>query len=323
MLWILFALTTEYFVSARNTFQLLKESAYVGLIACGMCFAIVSGGVDLSAGGIVCVAGIICARFSFTGAPGVVVVLVGLLAGAALGFCNSLYITKLHLPPFVATLAASYIYLGLGLILAFRANGGIVAKGLTNKSYLLVGKNIGNFYWIILVWAIAAVILFFVMETTKFATHLYAIGSNEKAAEMSGVNADRTKSIGYIICGACCGLAATMQVAFQASASTQLGKGYEFQAIAACVVGGCVLGGGKGNQLGTFLGAIFMTMILNGLNKYGMNASWQYVVQGVIIVVATAFDSFFNNLMSKRIEKRSMKRDMLKKGLTVDGGVAQ
>ena len=321
-LWVVFALTTQNFVSARNMFQLLKESAFIGLIACGMCFTIVSGSIDLSAGGIVTVAAIVCSRFSFTGAPGFVVVLIGILAGAVLGCFNAFYVTKLHLPAFVATLAAGYIYLGLSLILAFHNNNGnIVNKGITNASYLQIGRPVGNFYWITLVWIIVGAILFFIMETTNFGTHLYATGSNERSAEMSGVNKNRVKIISFIVCGACAGLAGTMQVAYQTSAVASLGKGYEFQAIAACVVGGCVLGGGKGDQIGAFLGSIFMVMILNGLNKYGLNSSWQYITEGLIIVIATAFDSFFNTIMTKRIEKRTMRRDMLKGEPPISGGV--
>lgn len=313
LLWLVFALTTENFVTMRNTLQLLKESAFVGLIACGMCFVMVGGGIDLSAGGIVCVVAILCSRISFLpGIPGVVVLLCGILIGALIGCINGFLVTKLHLTEFVATLASGFVYSGLGLVFAFRTNGALVSKSITNKSFLALGKSIGGLYWITIAWAVIAVAAMIVMTRTQYGTHTYAMGSNAKSAQMSGVNNTFIKATGFIICGATAGLAAGFQVAYQTAASAMLGTGYEFQAIAACVVGGVVLGGGKGDQVSAALGSIFMILILNGLNKYGLNAAWQYVAMGAIIIIATAFDSSFNVIMTRRLEKIEAKKAQLK-----------
>ena len=292
VLWLIFALTTENFVSMRNTLQLLKESAFVGLIAVGMCFVMVGGGIDLSAGGIVCVIAILCSRISFiSGIPGILVLLAGVLIGALIGGFNGYLVTKLHLTEFVATLASGFVYSGLGLVFAFHKNGALVSKSITNKSFLAIGKSVGGLYWITVAWVIVAVVALVVMTRTRYGTHTYALGSNAKSAQMSGISNNFVKATGFVICGATAGLAGGMQVAYQSAASVSLGAGYEFQAIAACVVGGVVLGGGKGDQIGAGLGAIFMVLILNGLYKYGLNSAWQYVTMGVIIVIATVFDS--------------------------------
>ena len=313
VLWLVFALTTDNFVSMRNTLQLLKESAFVGLIAVGMCFVMVGGGIDLSAGGIVCVVAILCSRISFIpGIPGVVVLLGGVVIGALIGSFNGFLVTKLHLTEFVATLASGFVYSGLGLVFAFHVNGALVSKSIANQSFLAIGKSVGGLYWITVVWIIVAVIALVAMTRTRFGTHTYAMGSNAQSAQMSGVNNSIVKATGFVICGATAGLAAGLQVAYQSAASATLGSGYEFQAIAACVVGGVVLGGGKGDQIGAGLGAVFMVLILNGLYKYGLNSAWQYIAMGVIIVVATVFDSGFNSLIVKRLEKKAMRKVQLK-----------
>ena len=240
LLWLVFALTTDNFVSMRNTLQLLKESAFVGLLAVGMCFVMVGGGIDLSVGGIVCVVAILCSRISFiSGIPGIIVLLCGVIIGALIGSFNGFLVTKLHLTEFVATLASGFVYSGLGLVFAFHQNGALVSKSITNKSFLAIGKSVGGLYWITVVWVIVLVIALIAMTRTRFGTHTYAMGSNAKSAQMSGVSNSFVKAAGFIICGAAAGLAAGMQVAYQSAASATLGGGYEFQAIAACVCRRC------------------------------------------------------------------------------------
>ena len=298
VLWLVFALTTDNFVTARNTFMLLKETAFVGIIAIGMCFVMVGGGIDLSAGGIVCVVAILCARVSFIpGLPGVLVLLCGLLLGAVFGAVNAFFVTRLHLTEFVATLASGFVFSGLGLVLAFHNEAGtLISKSITNKSFLLLGKSVGGLYPITIVWLLLSAAALLVLVGTKFGAHTYAMGSNAASSAMSGVDTRRVKALGFLLCGAMAGVAAAMQVAYQTAASTSLGGGYEFQAIAACVVGGVVLGGGKGDPIGAALGSLFMCMILNGLNKFGLSSAWQYVAEGAIIIVATGFDAGFTRL---------------------------
>jgi ribose transport system permease protein len=155
-------------------------------------------------------------------------------------------------------------------------------------------------YNITVVWVVLMVVLMIVLTKTHFGLHTYAQGSNAKSALMSGVNNDFVKSMGFVICGACAGLAAAMVVAKNAAAPVSLGNDVAFQAIAACVVGGIVLGGGRGDPLGAFLGALFLQLILNGIYKYNLPIAWQSILQGGIIVLATAFDAQFNKLTFRR-----------------------
>jgi ribose transport system permease protein len=312
LLALFFALTTTAFLNPRNIFMLLKDSAYLGLIALGVSIVIIGGGIDLSGGGIVCVVGILASRFTFTGLPGFVVLIVGVVLGGVCGLINGLLVTSVHLTEFVATLATGFVFTGLGLLFAFRSNGKIsgtlVSKSITNKSFLAMGKHIGGVYYITVVWIVMTVASYFVLTRTKFGLHTYALGSNAKSAEMSGVNTARQRRAGFIISGALAGLASVMVVANMGAAAASLGTGYEFQAIAACVVGGVMLGGGKGDTVGAMIGSIFMILVLNGLYKFGLPTYWQFIFQGAIIIIATAFDAQFARFAQKRRSAKSAAR---------------
>jgi ribose transport system permease protein len=274
---------------------MFKDSAYVGIISLGVAFVMIGGGIDLSVGGIVCTSAIICARAaSINGMPGIICVIVAVVAGGICGLINGFVVTRLHVTEFVTTLASGFIFSGLGLVFAFRQSGRLVAKYLTNASFNAFGKDIGGVYFITIAWIVVAATLLILQSRFRFGLYTYAVGSNPKSAKMSGINNDKVKWIGFIISGLCAGLAAAFICANQSSAAVSLGKGMEFQAIAACVVGGVALNGGKGDSIGAVLGALFMTAIMNGLYKYGITTEWQYVLAGAIIIIATAFDAQFN-----------------------------
>jgi ribose transport system permease protein len=309
---LLFAVTTDAFLSVRNITMLLKDSAYLGLIALGVSVVIVGGGIDLSGGGIVCVVGILTSRLTFTGLPGFIVLVIGVILGGVCGIINGLLVASVHLTEFVATLATGFVFAGMGLLFAFRSNGKIsgtlVSKSITNKSFLAMGKHMNGVYYITIVWIVMTILSYFVLMRTKFGLHTYALGSHAKSAEMSGVNTARQRALCFVISGAFAGLASVMVVANMGAAAASLGSGYEFQAIAACVVGGVMLGGGKGDTIGAFVGSIFMILVLNGLYKFGLPTYWQYIFQGAIIIIATAFDAQFAKFAQKRRSAESAAR---------------
>jgi ribose transport system permease protein len=303
VLALVFTFTTTDFFNQRNIILLLKDSAFVGLIALGVAFVMIGGGIDLSGGGIVCVVSILSVRLSFLGLHGILILVIGVIIGAACGIVNSFFITKVGLTEFVATLATGFVFAGMGLLFAFRSDGhlsgNLISKSISNYTMLQLGGTTGGIYNITIIWIVLTIIGFLVLTKTTFGLHTFALGSNPKSSAMSGMNTARQKSICFIISGACAGLAGVMVTSNIGAANASLGPGYEFQAIAACVVGGIVLGGGKGDTIGAFLGSIFLIMILNGLYKFGIPTYWQYVLQGGIIIVATLFDVQFSKLTSK------------------------
>jgi len=300
-----FSLTTTTFFTASNISQLMRDAAYVGTIALGMCFVMISGNIDLSAGGIVCLAGCIGAKFAMMGLPMPLVVLGTVLVGVALGYLNSVLVNHLHLAPFVATLSSGFVYSGLGLIFTYREHGRVVSKAVGNPGFTALGGKIGIFYISVIAWVVLAAIAFFVLKKTKFGMHTYAMGSHEQAAKMSGVKLFRTKAACYMICGAFCGVAAAFTVAYTQTATPALGNSMEFQAIAACVVGGIVMSGGSGSAIGALLGGLFMAMLNNGMLKYGLNTDWQQIFLGAIIILATGFDAQFTKVMNARMRAKN------------------
>jgi ribose transport system permease protein len=304
LLCLIFGLMSDSFLSGRNLIQLLRETAYTGLVACGFCFVMVGGGIDLSAGGVICLVGVLVARAAQTPLPGLAVVLIGVLAGMACGLFNGAVITRLYMTEFVTTLASGAVFSGLALLLQFREGGRMISVTLKNPSFLFFGKTVGNIYWIIIIWIALAAVMQFVMVNTKFGLHVMAGGSHAKSAEMSGVNTRRVKLLTFMISGAFAGLAAAMIVAYQTGTNQALGNMMEFNAIAACIVGGVMFGGGKGDQLSGFLGALLMTLISNGLYKFGLSTGGTYAMQGIVILLAMSFDGQFNRLSLKRLELR-------------------
>ena len=301
VLAIVFSLTTNAFLGSRNLSVLLRDSAYLGLMALGMAFTIIGGGIDLSVGGIVCFVGLVCIRLAATGVPGIIVLLGGVASGVICGAINAMFIVKVRLTEFVATLASGFAFSGMTLVFAYREGGVIVTPRTVNESYRFFRGSIGGISYNTVIWIILTVVALFILTYTSFGMHTYAIGSHQKSARMSGVNNDRVKAFGYLISGGCAGLAAVLQVAIVGAAPVNIGTGYEFQAIAACVVGGVALGGGKGDAISAFVGSLFMAMLVNGLLKFGISTSTEYIMQGVIIIIATAFDALFNRISAKRL----------------------
>ena len=303
---VIFSATTDAFLSFRNLMNMLKDSAFLGLFALGMSFVIIGGGIDLSVGGIACVVGVLTVRMTVWGIPGILVVLLAIFLGAIFGSINALLITRARLTEFVTTLATGFVFTGLTLVFSFRERGLVTLVEIPRKSdFRAFGGNISGVHYITIVWIALTVILYFVLIKTRFGLHTYAIGSHAKSAQMSGVNNARVKTIGYLISGACAGLAVALQAALNGSSALNIGSSYEFKAIAACVVGGVVLGGGKGDAINALIGSLFFLMLMNGLYKYGLPFYWDYILQGVVILVVTAFDALFNMATSKRLLARS------------------
>ena len=302
---IIYSLTTDAFLSFMNITNLLKDSAYLGIIAVGMSFVIIGGGIDLSAGGIACLAGILSARMAMAGIPGILIVPACILIGVLCGFINSIFITRVKLTEFVATLALGFVYTGLTLVFAFRVDGVITSVVIPQWSSLrMFGGNLGGVHYLTIAWVVLSAVLYVILLKTKFGLHTYSIGSHAKSAKMSGVNNDRVKMVGYLICGGCAGLAVVLNVALNGSSPLNIGTGYEFKAIAACVVGGVVLGGGKGDSISAVIGSLFLLLLMNGLYKFGLATSWEYILQGAIIILATSFDAIFNRITTNRLHAR-------------------
>ena len=298
--------TAPGFLKLRNIQEILRVAAYTGIICVGVSFVLIGGGIDLSSGGIICFTGIVACRLACLGLPMPVIVLAAVAMGAACGFLNGWVITRFHLNDFITTLATGFVFSGFGLAALLKDDkGAIVSQSIKNKAFLVLGKHIGGFYYIAIAWVILTILAWFILTRTRYGLHVYAMGSNAKSSEMSGINVNRMKISTFTICGACCAVGAVFTVAYQQTAYLSLGSAMGFNAVAACVVGGVMLGGGRGDTVGAFFGAVFMTLVNNGMYKYGLDTSWQYVFQGAVILIAIMADAGIGVLTERKLRAQA------------------
>ncbi len=291
------SLASHSFLTTDNVFNVLRQISINLCLSLGMTLVILSGGIDLSVGSILALSGAVAAGLLKNGlaihplnllvqfmVPGAIVA--GALTGAALGWINGACITWLRLPPFVATLGMLSIARGLTMLWT----GGFPITGLGDAfDFAGTGR-----LWIIPVpvWISAGLVLLFIGLTlrTRFGRHLYAVGGNERAAALSGLSVRRIKIMVYTLCGTLAGLAGLLVTARLDSATPNAGIGYELDSIAAVVIGGTSLSGGKGSIAGTVLGCLIIGVLNNGLFLLNVSPFWQQVIKGAVILAAVAVD---------------------------------
>ena len=293
LMWLLLSLLSPYFFTASNLWEITLQTAVIGIIAAGQTLVILSGGIDLSVGSVFACAGIAGGLvFQATGNLWLTLAAT-LLTGAALGSLNGLFISQLRVPPFIATLGMLGMARGLALILS----RGIPIFGLS-KEYLWIGQ--GKLFDLVpiptLILLGVFALVYFIARYTRFGRFTYATGSNAEAAKLSGINLGRVLLGTFALSGLLCGVAAVIEAARLATIQPAGGNGYELLAIGAVVIGGTSLFGGEGNVIATLIGALIETTIRNGLNLLGVNAFWQYVVNGAVIIGAVAVDQWRRRL---------------------------
>ncbi len=285
---VVFSIISTDFRSFNNILALLKQASVNGLIAFGMTGVILTGGIDLSVGSTLALTSMLCAAMVHGGVPPVVAMLAVLVLGVVFGAASGALITKGRLQPFIATLITMTVFRGLTMIFS----GGMPISNLGNDPFLTgIGK--GTLLFIpVPVWVMLAMfaLFFFVLNKTTFGRRVYATGSNEKAAKLAGVNVNRTKLLVYIVSGVTATLAGLILLSRLSSAQPTIGTGYEMDAIAAVVLGGTSMSGGRGKIYGTLVGVIIIAVLNNGLNIMNVSSYYQDVVKGLVILLAVLSD---------------------------------
>ncbi|MBN6885691.1 ribose transport system permease protein [Cytobacillus horneckiae] len=285
---IILAIMSPNFSTTENIFNVLRQVSINALIAFGMTFVILTGGIDLSVGSILALASALTAGMLASGMDPILAVLLGLLAGAAMGLFNGLIIAKGKVAPFIATLATMTIFRGLTLVYT----EGRPITGLSDAvSFQMLGK--GYFLGIpfpVITMLIAYLILYFLLKKTTFGRGVYAIGGNEEASRLSGLKVDRLKMGVYSLSGLLAALAGITLMSRLDSAQPTAGTSYELDAIAAVVLGGTSLSGGRGWIFGTLIGALIIGVLNNGLNLLNVSSFYQQVVKGGVILLAVLID---------------------------------
>ena len=279
------------FLTANNLLNLLLQVTSNALIAFGMTFVILTGGIDLSVGSILALSSVLTAGLLGSGMPVTLAILISLILGCILGMMNGLLISYGKLAPFIVTLATMTIFRGATLVYT---NGNPITKGLSDTflfQFLGQGYIVGIPFPVIIMF-IVFIVLYVLLHKTAFGKSVYAIGGNEKAAYISGVKLNKVKIIIYSISGIMASISGLIITSRLSSAQPTAGASYEMDAIAAVVLGGTSLSGGKGRILGTLIGALIIGVLNNGLNIIGVSAFWQQVVKGVVILIAVLIDRF-------------------------------
>lgn len=275
------------FLTAQNLVIVMRQICINGILAVGVTFVLLTGGVDLSLGSMVALTGVLAAHFAHPGDYALVVpVAVGVLAGGLGGAANGLVVTKGRVAPFIVTLGMMTIARGLALV----ASGG---RPVSNLSAGFTGLGSGDLAGLpVPVWILAGVALgsHVLLNRTRLGRHVYAVGGNELAALASGIRIHAVKIFAYAICGAWAGLAGVLLAARVTTGQPNAGVAYELDAIAAAVIGGTSLSGGVGGVGGTILGALLMGVINNGLDLLNVASYYQQIVKGLIIVGAVWID---------------------------------
>jgi ribose transport system permease protein len=291
ILVIFFSVASPNFMQWSNFVGILLSTAVIGILALGATFVIITGGIDLSVGTVMTLSSVLTGLIIVTAdLPIFIGVIGGIVTGAFCGMLCGLAITKLRIPPFIATLAMMMIAKGLALVLSNAAPIYFTDRPSFSKiamGHLIPGIDIPN---AVIVFFLLGIIATVILSKTILGRFNFAIGSNEEATKLSGINVDRWKIAIYSLAGAFTGIAGVIMASRLNSAQPALGQGYELEAIAAVVIGGTSLSGGKGTIVGTIIGALIMSVLTNGLRVLSIPQEWQTVVVGIVIIFAVYMD---------------------------------
>ncbi|HUG52404.1 MAG TPA: ribose ABC transporter permease [Vicinamibacteria bacterium] len=283
----LLSVLSPHFLSVSNLLNVAEQTSINAVIAVGMTFVILSGGIDLSVGSVLALAGVVLASVLREGAPIPVAVAAAVAVGGACGLLNGLLITRGRLPAFIATLGMMSIARGAALVFtAGRPVSGFEATFRQLSTARVLGVPAP-----VVITVLIYLAAHFLLTRTRFGRYVYAIGGNEEATRLSGISAGFHKTMVYVLAGVTSALAATLLTARLNSAQPIAGINYELDAIAATVIGGTSLSGGVGTLHGTLIGALIMGVLRNGLNLLGTSSFFQQIVIGVVIIAAVLVDS--------------------------------
>jgi ribose transport system permease protein len=289
----LMSIASPYFLRPLNLFNIIRGMSNIGIMSIGMTMVIITGGIDLSVGSLLAVSGMFAARLMYGGMTPWGAVAFGLALGLGFGLLNGLIITKIKVTPFITTLGMLSIGRGLTYLFATGLHGAVASNiPMRDPSVnFLGGGYIGQAPFPIIEMLALVFAFSWFLKNTVLGRQIYAVGSNEDAARLSGVNVDRVKMFCYAITGILCGLAGIMSGGLLSTAATNAGEGNELDVIAAVVIGGTSLAGGEGSIIGAVIGAAIMAVIRNAFVMLHLPVFLQTVSIGVVIILAVASDS--------------------------------
>jgi ribose/xylose/arabinose/galactoside ABC-type transport system permease subunit len=289
VIFIILSVLSNNFLSFNNILNVLRQVSFNGILALGMTFVIITGGIDLSVGSTLAFAGLVSMNFSVQDQnplPLILAVLIGMAMGAIIGFANGIFVSKFKLAPFIATLSTMTIVRGMCLVFS---NGRPIIN--PTEEFSMIGQGyIGSISIPVIIFIVLIVVCVLLLHYSRYGRHVLAIGGNEVAAKASGLNVAKIKISVYTLSGLFAGIVGITIASRSNAASPITGEGYELDAIAACVIGGVSMSGGVGTILGTVIGALIIGIISNGLDLLNVSSYYQQIIKGLIILVAVLLD---------------------------------
>lgn len=286
LLCAIITFVTPAFLTLSNITNVFTQVSVNAIIAVGMTFVILTGGIDLSVGSTLAISGALSASIIKSTGSVLLAVIVAALVGIGIGIVNGILISKGRLQAFIATLATMTIFRGATLVFT---NGTPISK--LPEEFVNIGNGKIGFLPIpVLITVIVSIIAIYVLSQTRFGRYLYALGGNEDSARLSGINTDKIKILVYIVSGFASAIAGVIITSRIGSASPNAGTGFELDAIAAVVIGGTSLAGGEGKITGTLIGALIIGVLNNGLNLMNVSPFYQSIVKGLVILIAVLLD---------------------------------
>lgn len=285
---------SDNFFTLNNFFNILQQTSINAIIAVGMTLVILTSGIDLAVGSIFALAGALTASMISSDISPFIAISASLIISALLGAFSGVIIAKGKLQAFIATLVMMLILRGVTQVYT---KGSPISTGTKDNSEIFESIAFGRIFGIpvpILIMALVFIAAWYLLKYTRLGRYIYALGGNEAATRLSGINVDRVKIIVYALSGLLCALASTIEVSRLSSAQPTAGTGYEMDAIAAVVLGGTSMSGGRGKIFGTLIGALILGFLNNGLNMLGVDAYYQMIVKGVVILLAVLVDKKTN-----------------------------
>lgn len=296
LLSLLLRMLSSDFLTVKNIINIFLQASVIGVLAVGMSFVIFSDGIDLSVGSVMALCCTIVGDLIVNQGYSVFVgVLLGFIAGGLCGCITGVLITKIKMPAFIVTMGAMLIWRGVALEWVDGAGLYGVPESLSALGANYLGdpktSDFAMPYAVIMLIVLYAA-AWFILRKTKFGTHVYAIGDNEKASKLSGIKVDRTRIIIYTISGIMCALASIVVIGRMNGSTPIVGQSYELEAIAGVAIGGAAMSGGSGTIWGTLIGVIMVQVIRNGMNMLGLSPYYQQIIIGAIIIFAVGIDCF-------------------------------
>ncbi|MBU2705610.1 ribose ABC transporter permease [Zooshikella marina] len=285
------SLFNPQFLAVDNLLNILRQTSINAIIAVGMTLVILTAGIDLSVGSVLALSGAICASLIGYEVPVIAAVFITLLMGSLMGACSGVVIAKGKVQPFIATLVAMTLFRGVTMVFT---DGRPISTGLHHTADQFAWLGTGYVLGIPVPVYLMAIVFgggYFILHHTRLGRYIYALGGNESATRLSGINVDNIKLIVYSLCGMLAALAGIIATARLASAQPTAGAGYELDAIAAVVLGGTSLAGGKGRIVGTLIGALIIGILNNALNLLDVSSYYQMIAKATVILLAVLVDT--------------------------------